>query len=118
MAGVVVAEMYGHRVVWVDKDKQVFRLCGTDESGSGSSQLCKPAAVLVHSGHLWIADLGNHRITVVKWPASSSTDDESMKTSTAGIPWPRRAPRATAMLRVSLAIDVSPGAIVLEPSSR
>ena len=27
--------------------------------------LYKPAAVLVHDGHLWIADLGNHRISVV-----------------------------------------------------
>jgi streptogramin lyase len=64
---VVVAEMYGHRIVLLTRDQDVVRLCGTGEPGSGLAQLHKPAAVLIHSGHLWIADLKNHRVLTAKW---------------------------------------------------
>jgi hypothetical protein len=38
---------------------------GTGEPGPAAAQLNRPAAVLVHAGRLWIADLDNHRIVVV-----------------------------------------------------
>ena len=34
-------------------------------AGSDAGHLRKPAAVLVHAGWLWIADLDNHRICAV-----------------------------------------------------
>jgi hypothetical protein len=40
-------------------------VAGTGEKGSSPTQLSRPAAVLVHAGHLWVADLDNHRIMVV-----------------------------------------------------
>lgn len=66
--GLVVAEMYGHRIVMLTHDDKIIRLCGTGKSGSGARQLKKPAAVIIHSGHLWIADLDNHRILTAIWP--------------------------------------------------
>ena len=62
---VYVADMNAHQVVAVDREGRLTRVAGTGEKGGGPSQLNKPAAVLVHAGHLWIADLDNHRITVV-----------------------------------------------------
>jgi len=73
--GVIVAEMYGHRIVLLTRDHEFIRLCGTGEPGAGPKQLQKPAAVLVHSGHLWIADLKNHRILTATWP--SATDENT-----------------------------------------
>jgi streptogramin lyase len=73
--GVVVAEMYGHRIILLTRDHEFVRLCGTGEPGSGRRQLQKPAAVLVHSGHLWIADLKNHRVVAATWP--STIDDKA-----------------------------------------
>jgi sugar lactone lactonase YvrE len=64
----VVAEMRGHRICLLTRDNELIRLCGTGKPGSGTDQLRKPAAVLIHSGHLWIADLGNHRILTARWP--------------------------------------------------
>jgi DNA-binding beta-propeller fold protein YncE len=68
--GVVVAEMYGHRIVLLTRDQELIRLCGTGAPGSGPKHLQKPAAVLVHSGHLWIADLKNHRVLAATWPST------------------------------------------------
>jgi DNA-binding beta-propeller fold protein YncE len=62
---VYVADMNAHQVVAIDRSGRVTRVAGTGEAGPGPSQLDKPAAVLVHAGHLWIADLDNHRIVVV-----------------------------------------------------
>lgn len=62
---VYVADMNAHQVVAVDAAGHVTRVFGTGEKGSGPGQLNRPAAVLVHAGHLWIADLDNHRIVAV-----------------------------------------------------
>jgi serine/threonine-protein kinase len=62
---VYVADMNAHQVVAIDREGRITRVAGTGEKGSAESQLNKPAAVLVHAGHLWIADLDNHRVTVV-----------------------------------------------------
>jgi len=62
---VYVADMNAHQVVAIDREGRLTRVAGTGEKGGGSAQLNKPAAVLVHARHLWIADLDNHRITVV-----------------------------------------------------
>ncbi len=61
---VYVAEMNGHRISLLSNGAAVI-VAGTGEPGSGSDQLNKPAAVLVHDGYLWIADLYNHRISVI-----------------------------------------------------
>ncbi len=61
-----LAEMGAHRVVAVGPEGGTPRpVCGTGEAGGGPDQLDRPAAVLVHAGLLWIADLGHHRIAVV-----------------------------------------------------
>ncbi len=62
---VYVADMNAHQVVSIDREGRLARVAGTGEKGLAESQLNKPAAVLVHAGHLWIADLDNHRLTVV-----------------------------------------------------
>lgn len=62
---VYVADMNAHQVVAIDREGRLTRVAGTGEKGPTEGQLDKPAAVLVHAGHLWIADLDNHRITVV-----------------------------------------------------
>lgn len=62
---VYVADMNAHQVVAIDREGRLTRVAGTGEKGPAEGQLNKPAAVLVHAGHLWIADLDNHRITVV-----------------------------------------------------
>jgi hypothetical protein len=68
--GLVVAEMHAHRICLLTQDNEIIRICGTGEPGTGPGQLRKPAAVLIHSGYLWIADLGNHRVLIVKWPST------------------------------------------------
>jgi hypothetical protein len=65
----VVAEMHGHRICLLTSDNRLIRLCDTEQPGSGPGQLKKPAAVLIHSGYLWIADLENHRVLTIKWPS-------------------------------------------------
>ena len=62
---VYVADMNAHQVVAIDRDGRISRVAGTGEKGSSPTQLNRPAAVLVHAGHLWVADLDNHRIAVV-----------------------------------------------------
>lgn len=63
---VVVAELNGQRVLAFDRSTGSPRvLCGTTEKGREGGRLNRPAAVLVHEGRLWIADLGNHRIVSV-----------------------------------------------------
>lgn len=62
---VYVAEMDAHAVVQVARDGRVGHVAGTGRPGAGAAELNRPAAVLVHAGHLWIADLDNHRIAVV-----------------------------------------------------
>ncbi|MCF6221752.1 MAG: hypothetical protein L3J65_11630 [Robiginitomaculum sp.] len=61
---VYVAEMGTHNIVRL-KDGKVAIVAGTSKEGSDDLSLNKPAAVLVHDGLLWIADLNNHRIKVL-----------------------------------------------------
>lgn len=62
---VYVADMDAHQVVAIDAEGRVSPVAGTGEQGAGPLQLSRPAAVLVHAGHLWIADLDNHRIVAL-----------------------------------------------------
>jgi DNA-binding beta-propeller fold protein YncE len=61
-----IADMGTHRILKIDSDGNVSSLCGTGEAGPNTEQLNKPAAVLVHAGFLWIADLNNHQIKAIK----------------------------------------------------
>jgi len=62
---VYVAEIRAHQITELTAGKTVKRVAGTGVAGLSPDQLNKPAAVLVHDGYLWIADLNNHRISVV-----------------------------------------------------
>ena len=62
---IYVADMKTHRVLAIDAKGAVRAVAGTGEAGSGPSELNRPAAVLAHAGLLWIADLDNHRISVL-----------------------------------------------------
>jgi DNA-binding beta-propeller fold protein YncE len=70
--GVWVAEIGAHRVVHIAPDGSVRRIAGTGSAGAGPQELNQPAAVLLHGGLLWIADLGNHRISVLPVKLSSA----------------------------------------------
>lgn len=65
---VYVAEMGMHNIVRL-KDGKATIVAGMSKEGADSSSLNKPAAVLVHDGLLWIADLNNHRIMAVSLDA-------------------------------------------------
>jgi DNA-binding beta-propeller fold protein YncE len=62
---VFIADMDSHRILSIDNDGEVTPVCGTGKQGSLAHELNRPAAVLVHDGHLWIADLNNHQIKVI-----------------------------------------------------
>ncbi|MBC8181848.1 hypothetical protein H8E88_12080 [candidate division KSB1 bacterium] len=49
----------------IDKSGSVKTIAGTGQMGSKLEALNKPAALLVHEGNLWIADLNNHQIKVL-----------------------------------------------------
>ena len=58
--------MKSHRVLPIDRDGAIQTVAGVEgEAGSDAVHLNRPAAVLVHAGWLWIADLDNHRICAV-----------------------------------------------------
>ena len=61
-----IADMGTHRILKINAQSNVSTLCGTGEEGTNVEQLNKPAAVLVHAGYLWIADLNNHQIKAIK----------------------------------------------------
>ncbi|MBL4800265.1 MAG: hypothetical protein JKY45_00125 [Emcibacter sp.] len=61
---VYVAEI-GHHQISRLKNGHKTSVAGTGTAGKATNQLNKPAAVLVHDGILWIADLSNHRIAIV-----------------------------------------------------
>jgi DNA-binding beta-propeller fold protein YncE len=62
-----VADMKSHRVIAIDLAGKVTTVAGVQgKAGSDNRHLNRPAAVLVHAGWLWIADLDNHRITAVR----------------------------------------------------
>lgn len=61
---VYVAEIGSHQITRLDNGHGE-RIAGTGVPSNGPDQLNKPAAVLVHDGLLWIADLNNHRISII-----------------------------------------------------
>ncbi len=61
---VYVAELKAHQITRLSGNSS-SRIAGTGEAGKSIEQLNKPAAVLIHDGYLWIADLNNHRISVI-----------------------------------------------------
>ena len=63
---IYIADMGSHRILKINANGDVISLAGTGEAGSDVSELNKPAAVLVHDGYLWIADLENHQIKTLK----------------------------------------------------
>lgn len=61
-----VADMRSHRVLAIDGQGRLTTVAGVaGEAGADAAHLNRPAAVLVHAGWLWIADLDNHRICAV-----------------------------------------------------
>ncbi len=63
---IYIADMGTHRILKIDNDGKVEAIAGTGKEGSNLLELNKPAAVLVHAGYLWIADLNNHQIKVLE----------------------------------------------------
>lgn len=63
---IYIADMGTHRILKIDSGGNVTALTGTGKAGSKVDELNKPAAVLVHNGYLWIADLENHQIKTLK----------------------------------------------------
>ncbi len=62
-ATIYVADMKSQRVLAIDAAGTVTTVAGVEgQAGSDAMHLNRPAAVLVHAGWLWIADLDNHRI--------------------------------------------------------
>ena len=60
------ADMGTSRIISIDKEGITSVVAGVGKPGPGIEELNKPAAVLVHAGYLWIADLYNHQIKVIK----------------------------------------------------
>ncbi len=68
---IYVADMKSHRVLAIDAAGHVTTVAGVaGEAGADAAHLNRPAAVLVHAGWLWIADLDNHRICAVPLQAA------------------------------------------------
>ena len=63
---IYIADMGTHRILKIDTAGNVTSIAGTGDLGPGLNELNKPAAVLVHGGYLWIADLNNHQIKAIK----------------------------------------------------
>jgi hypothetical protein len=58
--------MKSQRVLAIDATGRITTVAGVEgQAGGDDSHLNRPAAVLVHAGWLWIADLDNHRICAV-----------------------------------------------------
>ena len=62
---IFIADMGTHRILKIDKNGSVKTIAGTGQMGTTLPELNKPAAVLMHQGNLWIADLNNHQIKVL-----------------------------------------------------
>ena len=71
---IYVADMRDHRVLSVDLEGSIQIVGGTGSAGSTPEELNRPAAVLAHGSRLWIADLDNHRITVVPLTGPEGSD--------------------------------------------
>ena len=63
---IYIADMGTHRILKIDQKGNVQSIAGTGQMGTGVESLNKPAALLVHAGILWIADLNNHQIKVLE----------------------------------------------------
>lgn len=64
---VYVADMKSQRVLAIDSAGRLTTMAGVNgEAGGDAGHLHRPAAVLVHAGWLWIADMDNHRICAVE----------------------------------------------------
>jgi len=63
---IYIADMGTHQILKIDPTGNVTPIVGTGKVGPGLNELNKPAAVLVHGGYLWIADLENHQIKAIK----------------------------------------------------
>jgi hypothetical protein len=67
---IYVADMKSHRVLALDGEGRITTLAGeAGVAGGDAAHLNRPAAVLVHAGLVWIADLDNHRVCTVALPA-------------------------------------------------
>jgi len=64
---ILVAEMGAHRISLIDPSGHVTTIFGSGAPRSDPQGLNRPAAVLVHHGLLWIADLDNHRLLTLPW---------------------------------------------------
>lgn len=62
---IYVAEIGAHQVAKIAPNGDLTIVAGTGVAGGRSDELNKPAAVLIHDGLLWIADLQNHRISTL-----------------------------------------------------
>lgn len=62
---IYIADMGTHRILKIDTSGRFKTIAGTGEMGTNLEELNKPAALLVHEGNLWIADLNNHQIKVL-----------------------------------------------------
>lgn len=62
---IYIADMGTHRILKIDRAGNIKAIAGTGQPGSALEELNKPAALLVHGGYLWIADLNNHQIKVL-----------------------------------------------------
>ncbi|MGE0452205.1 MAG: hypothetical protein AB7O37_06590 [Vicinamibacteria bacterium] len=62
---IYVADMKSHRILAIDARGHVTAVAGTGQAGAEPAALNRPAAVLVHAGWLWVADLDNHRISAL-----------------------------------------------------
>jgi len=61
-----IADMGTHRILKMNENGEVTSIAGTGSKGKEVNELNKPAAVLVHNNYLWIADLENHQIKVLR----------------------------------------------------
>ena len=62
---IYIADMGTQRILKIDNDGKVTSIAGSGNVGTGLTELNKPAAVLVHAGYIWVADLNNHQIKII-----------------------------------------------------
>lgn len=63
---IYIADMGSHKILKINTNGKVTSIAGTGTKGSQINELNKPAAVLVYNNYLWIADLDNHQIKVIR----------------------------------------------------
>ncbi len=65
---IYIADMGTNRIMKIDTQGKITAIAGTGKPGTGLEDLNKPAAVLVHAGYLWVADLNNHQLKIIPLP--------------------------------------------------